>query len=175
MQRLIFKPKIGEPARRLKKWAFGKRHLWRKSHTGHNILCGEGCPICQMIVDPCMNMSTPWKSHCFNAFGWKTMQSILWLKETNGCPRKWPLLWAGQWPSMPNYRPKPRLESWKEEQKLETNKQNMQLSTILLVWGLGDKVGEKISKLETLVQDFAKPGGHKLPQINTQTRMTKPS
>ena len=42
----------------------------------------------------------------------------------------------------------------------------MQLSTILLVWGLADKVGEKISKLETLVQDFVKPGGHKMPQIN---------
>ena len=49
----------------------------------------------------------------------------------------------------------------------------MQLSTILLVWGLADKVGEKISKLETLVQDFAKPGGHKMPQINIWARVTK--
>ena len=76
---------------------------------------------------------------------------------------------------MPNYRLKPRLESWKEEQKLEKKKKkNMQLSTILLVWGLADKVGEKISKLETLVQDFAKPGGHKMPQINIWARVTKP-
>lgn len=49
----------------------------------------------------------------------------------------------------------------------------MQLSTILLVWELADKVGEKISKLETLVQDFAKPGGHKLPQINIRACVTK--
>jgi hypothetical protein len=35
-------------------------------------------------------------------------------------------------------------------------------------------VGEKISKLETLVQDFAKPGGHKMPQINIWARVTKP-
>ena len=75
---------------------------------------------------------------------------------------------------MPNYRLKPRLESWKEEQKLgKKKKKNMQLSTILLVWGLADKVGEKISKLETLVQDFAKPGGHKMPQINIWARVTK--
>jgi hypothetical protein len=114
IQRLIFKPKIGEPARRLKKWALGKRHLWRKPHTGHKILSGEGCPICQMIVDPCMSMSTLWKCHCFNASAWNTMQSTLWQREANGCPSKWPLLWVGQWPSMPNYRLKPRLGSWKK-------------------------------------------------------------
>ena len=33
---------IGEPARRPKKWALGKRHTQGKSWAGHQSLCGEG-------------------------------------------------------------------------------------------------------------------------------------
>ena len=48
----------------------------------------------------------------------------------------------------------------------------MQLSTLLLASGLGDKVGKQPIKLETLMCHFAKPGGHKLPGIKVQMLMT---
>ena len=50
----------------------------------------------------------------------------------------------------------------------------MQLSTLLLASGLVDKVGKQPSKLETLMCQFAKLEGHKLPGIKVQMLMTKP-
>lgn len=48
------------------------------------------------------------------------------------------------------------------------------MSATLLASELTNKVGEQDNKLETSVCHFAKPGGHKLPQIKLRILETKP-
>lgn len=60
-------PIISEAAKRPKKWVLGKRHLWTKFWVGHQPVCGEGCPKCQVLVDCLLSMGmppNPWLVYC---------------------------------------------------------------------------------------------------------------